>query len=130
MPEISMKKHLWCHLEYEGHRIAAHFSAWSGKEIIYLDDHPVSEVRNLTSFTGTHPIKIEDVQYMVELEIENPFTLKVELRLKKGARTVARANKRFLKINKKTILSLLGFFAVAMTVGYTLGYFIPKLFIG
>lgn len=130
MSEISMKKHLWCHLEYEGHRIAVHFSAWSGKEIVYVDDHPVSEKRNLFSFTGRHPITLNNVPYTVELEVENPFTAKIELRLKKGARTVARQNKRLLKANKSSMVSILSVFAIAMLVGFAFGYLVPKLFMG
>jgi hypothetical protein len=128
MSELNMKKHNWCHLEYEGHRIAAHFSAWSGKEIIYVDDHPVSETRNLLRFISKHPIELNKVPFTVELEVLNPFTAAVELRLKKGARTVAKKNQRILQ--KKTLVSIFGFFAAFAFVGFVAGIAFAKLVVG
>ena len=88
-----MKKGLWCHFDYEGHHIAVHFSIWSGKEVIYVDDHPVSDKRNVLRFTSRHNIEIDGKPLVIELEVENPFIYRVEVRLKKGARTLKRQSK-------------------------------------
>lgn len=130
MPEISMKKHLWCHLEYEGYRISVHFSAWSGKEVVYIDDHPVSEKRNLLSFTGKHAIVLNKVPYTLELELINPFTYRVELRLKKGARTIIRKQHSSIGASKKSLIYASVFVSCFMIFGFAFGYIFSKLFVG
>ena len=83
MTRITMKQGLWCHLQHEGHNIAVHCSLWSGKEVVYVDDHPVSEHRNLFRFTGRHALRLNNQDYTLEVEVENPFTYRTEVRLKK-----------------------------------------------
>lgn len=127
MNEISMKKSCWCHLEYEGHQIAVHFSIWSGKEIVYVDDHPVSEKRNLLSFTSKHEISIDKVPYIVELTIENPFTYSAEVRLKKRNRTVSKTNQRY--VNKNSLKKVLFFILASVGAGFTIGFLLPYLWL-
>jgi hypothetical protein len=55
-----MRKGFWFYFEHQGHDISVHGSAWSGKETIYMDNHPVSDKRNLTSFTGKHDFVIDN----------------------------------------------------------------------
>ncbi len=129
MNQISMRKGLWSHFDYEGHHIAVHFSIWSGKEVVYVDDHPVSEQRNLLRFLGRHPIEIDGKPLTVELELENLLTHRVEVRLKKGARTLQSQSKALLGANKNTailLLSLAGF----MVVGGLTGYLIGRVLVG
>jgi hypothetical protein len=60
MSQVSMRKGFWFYFEHQGHDISVHGSAWSGKETIYVDNHPVSDKRNLTSFTGKHDFVIDN----------------------------------------------------------------------
>ena len=114
-----MHSDLWCHLEYEGHKIAVQFSIWSGIETVYVDDHPVSQTRNLLRFKGDHPIVMDDKQFTIQIEVENPFTYKSEIRLKKGARTLLRKNVQLVgtKTNKQGFQFLLGFIAGFIIIG-------------
>jgi hypothetical protein len=73
MTQITMRQGLWCHLQHEGHNIAVHCSLWSGKEVVYVDDHPVSEHRNLFRFTGRHALRLNKQDYTLEVEVENPL---------------------------------------------------------
>ena len=83
MTQITMRQGLWCHLQHEGHNIAVHCSLWSGKEVVYVDDHPVSEHRNLFRFMGRHALRLNNQDYTLEVEVENPFTYRTQVRLKK-----------------------------------------------
>ncbi|MGB3725254.1 MAG: hypothetical protein WA981_05765 [Glaciecola sp.] len=130
MTQINMKKNLWCHLSHNGHHIAMHFSMWSGKEVVYVNDHPVSEKRNLLKFTGRHTIELDNAPHVVELEVLNPFTYHVELRLKKGARTLASKNTHLLKANKRAARQLAGFFITCCIVGGLAGLLTARLFTG
>jgi hypothetical protein len=129
MTQISMKKNMWCHFEHEGHRISIHFSTWSGQETVYVDDHPVSQKRNLLRFSSSHLIEIDDQQYSVELEIENPFTYKALARLKKGARTLQQQQTSFFE-GKHAVLSLVGFFCMCLVLGYGVGKVVGYYAIG
>jgi hypothetical protein len=130
MGQISMKKDLWCHFDYEGHHIAVHFSIWSGKEVVYVDNHPASDKRNILRFTSRHNIEIDSKPLVIELEVENPFTYRVEVRLKKGARTLKRKSNALFVANKKTFLVLLSLFAGFIVIGGLTGYFIGRMLVG
>jgi hypothetical protein len=122
-----MKKGLWCRFDYEGHHIAVHFSIWSGKEVVYVDDHPVSYKRNLLRFTSRHNIDIEGKPHVIELEVENPFIHRVEVRLKKGASTLKRQSTALFGANKKTALVLLSLFSGFLVFGGFTGYLIGRM---
>jgi hypothetical protein len=121
MTQITMRQGLWCHLQHEGHNIAVHCSLWSGKEVVYVDDHPVSEHRNLFRFTGRHALRLNSQDYTLEVEVENPFTYRTEVRLKKGARTVQRETTSMLSRNNslfKNIAVIAGIAALGAVFGY------------
>ena len=130
MGQISMKRDLWCHFDYEGHHIAVHFSIWSGKEVVYVDDHPVSDKRNLLRLTSRHNIDIDSKPLVIELDVENPFTYRVEVRLKKGARTLKRQSVALFGADKKTVLVLLSLFAGFIIIGGLTGYLIGIVLVG
>jgi hypothetical protein len=124
-----MKKDLWCHFDYEGHHIAVHFSIWSGKDVFYVDDHPISDKLNILRFTSRHNIEIDCKPLVIELEVENPFTYRVEVRLKKGARTLKRQSNALFAANKKTFLVLLSLFAGCIVIGGLTGYIIGRMLV-
>ncbi|NDW21269.1 immunoglobulin domain-containing protein [Alteromonas hispanica] len=129
MTQITMRQGLWCHLQHEGHDIAVHCSLWSGKEVVYVDDHPVSEHRNLFRFTGRHALRLNDQDYTLEVEVENPFTYRTEVRLKKGARTVKRESTSMLSRNNSLFKNIAVIAGIA-ALGAVFGYFAVMLFAG
>ncbi|NDW15370.1 hypothetical protein GTQ48_07545 [Alteromonas genovensis] len=129
MTQITMRQGLWCHLQHEGHDIAVHCSLWSGKEVVYVDDHPVSEHRNLFRFTGRHALRLNNQDYTLEVEVENPFTYRTEVRLKKGARTVKRESTSMLSRNNSLFKNIAVIAGIA-ALGAVFGYFAVMLFAG
>ena len=129
MTQITMRQGLWCHLQHEGHDIAVHCSLWSGKEVVYVDDHPVSEHRNLFRFTGRHALRLNDQDYTLEVEVENPFTYRTEVRLKKGARTVKRESTSMLSRNNSLFKNIAVIAGIA-AFGAVFGYFAVMHFAG
>ena len=129
MTRITMKQGLWCHLQHEGHNIAVHCSLWSGKEVVYVDDHPVSEHRNLFRFIGRHVLRLNNQDYTLEVEVENPFTYRTEVRLKKGARTVQRESISMLSRNNSLFRNIAVIAGIA-ALGAVFGYFAVMHFAG
>lgn len=127
MSQISMKKDLWCHFDYEGHNIAVHFSNWSGKEVVYVDDHPVSEKRNFLMFTSRHDIQIKGKPLIVELE---SLSFSVEVSLKKGARALQKQTVRPFGTNKNMLVVMLGSLVGLMIIGGLTGYLTGKMLVG
>lgn len=122
MSQIGMKKGLWVNLDFKHHHVAVHCSVWSGKEVVYVDNHPVSEKRNLTLFASEHAIEIDGEPFLVNIEIENPFTLKTEVRIKKGARTLSRQSNSMSGANISFFYSFIaGFIVIGGLTGYLLG---------
>ena len=129
MTQITMRQGLWCHLQHEGHNIAVHCSLWSGKEVVYVDDHPVSEHRNLFLFMGRHALRLNNQDYTLEVEVENPFTYRTEVRLKKGARTVQRESISMLSRNNSLFKNIAVIGCIA-ALGAVFGYFAVMHFAG
>jgi hypothetical protein len=129
MTQITMRQGLWCHLQHEGHNIAVHCSLWSGKEVVYVDDHPVSEHRNLFRFMGRHALRLNNQDYTLEVEVENPFTYRTEVRLKKGARTVQRESISMLSRNNSLFKNIAVIGCIA-ALGAVFGYFAVMHFAG
>jgi hypothetical protein len=129
MTQITMRQGLWCHLQHEGHNIAVHCSLWSGKEVVYVDDHPVSEHRNLFRFMGRHALRLNNQDYTLEVEVENPFTYRTEVRLKKGARTVQRESISMLSRNNSLFKNIAVIAGIA-ALGAVFGYFAVMHFAG
>jgi hypothetical protein len=128
MTQISMRKGMWFYFDYENHKIALHFSTWSGKEVVYIDDHIVSETRNMFRFTSRHSIMLGDTPLSIELEVENPFTYATEARLMKGRRVLQSQKASLFKMNKRSVAKLFAWLAAGMLGGYFAGYILAQLF--
>lgn len=128
MKQISMKQGLWCRLQHEQYQIAVHCSLWSGKEVVYVNDHPVSIKRNIFRLMGKHHITLGGKPFTIEIDVENPFTYKIEVRLKKGPRTIERETVA-LFTQKKPLVQGLAFIGVCALVGIVFGYFAGKLYV-
>ena len=122
-----MKKGLWCYFDYEDHHVAVHFSNWTGKELVYIDDHPVSEKRNFLLFTSRHDIEINGKPLVVELE---SLSFSVEVRLKRGVRALQGQTIRPFGTNKNILVVMLSSLAAFMIIGGLTGYFIGRMLVG
>jgi hypothetical protein len=117
-----MKKNMWCHFEHEGHKISIHFSTWSGKEVVYVDDHPVSEKRNVLRLTSKHTFMIREQEFSLELEVENPFSYKAQTRLKKGNEVIGTQSTSMFK-ERKVIM----YFIFGLIAGLFFGVYVGRL---
>ena len=131
MSQVSMRKGFWFYFEHQGHDISVHGSAWSGKETIYVDNHPVSDQRNLTSFTGTHDFTVDNNEYEVIIKVISIFKGSIEVSLKCNGQIVGKESKTMLekRNGKKFAKELIVLMVAGAGVGYLIGRFIvPYLF--
>lgn len=131
MSQVSMRKGFWFYFEHQGHDISVHGSAWSGKETIYVDNHPVSDKRNLTSFTGKHDFVIDNDKYEVGIKVLSLFSGTIEVTLICNDKIIGVENKTWIEkgSNKKLFQEFLLLLAVGATFGYLTGrYIIPFFF--
>jgi hypothetical protein len=129
MSQISMRKGIWVYFDFQSHRIAVHMSVLSGKETVYIDDHPVSDKRNLLSFKGKHAIEVDGQPLTIEIELENPFTFKTEVRIKKGARTLQTQTTHLLTASKNSLMYVITLLAGFVAMGGLTGYLLGKLLV-
>jgi hypothetical protein len=127
MQQIGMKKGIWCHFDHEGHHIAVHLSSWSGKEVVYVNDHPVSEKRNLLKLTSLHTIEVSDKPYTVEVEDAVGFSLTVKVKLKKGRRVLQSQTIALYKTEKQPVFKVLSWLTGVIVIGGLVGYLLGRL---
>lgn len=128
MSQIGIRKGIWVYFDFQNHRISVHLSALSGKETVYVDDHPVSEKRNLLSFKGKHAVKIDGQLLSIEIELQNPFTFKVEVSIKKGRGSLQSQTIQLLTASENS-LSVLTMLAGFVVIGGLTGYLFAKLLV-
>lgn len=126
MSQVTMRKGYWFYFEHEGHDISVHGSAWSGKEAVYVDNHPVSDIRNLTSLTGEHHFVIDNNQYHLTIKMTSILRGTMEVTLRCNDKIVGVESKSYAtKTNgKKVIKELLILMAAGAVVGYLFARFI------
>jgi hypothetical protein len=74
MSQVSMKNGFWFYFEYEGNDISVHGSAWSGKEVVYVNNHPVSIKRNIFSRQSTHHFSVAGKPARIEYHLVKLLT--------------------------------------------------------
>ncbi|MFC4700520.1 hypothetical protein ACFO4O_10145 [Glaciecola siphonariae] len=123
MNKISMKRGLWFHLPFEDqgvrHQIAVHLNPMTGKEVVYVDDHPASERRNLLATRSTHHIMINDSALTVELEETESFKGVYRANLKR-LRTVICYDEKRLYSEKGALKSIALQLAASIVAGILL----------
>ncbi|MBT1451528.1 hypothetical protein KJ365_11615 [Glaciecola sp. XM2] len=132
MSQVTMRKGFWFYFEHEGHDISVHGSAWSGKETVYVDNHPVSDKRNLWSFRGDHDFTIDERQYRVRIVLEEVLRGTVSATLFCNREEIAKESKSYLtkQSSKKMFIQLLGWVAVGAMFGYLTGRYIVPMITG
>jgi hypothetical protein len=131
MSQVTMRKGYWFYFKHEGHDISVHGSAWSGQETVYVDNHPVSDIRNLTSLTGEHHFVIDNNQYHLTIKVTSILRGTIEVTLRCNDEIVGVESKSYVaKTNgKKFTKELLILMAAGAVVGYLVGSFIAPFIV-
>jgi len=130
MSQVTMRKGFWFYFEHEGHDISVHGSAWSGRETVYVNNHPVSDRRNITSFTGKHDFKIGSKQYHVTVKLVSVMKGTIEVTLCCEDEIIGVESKSYISRanGKKLTTELLILAFSGAIVGYAFGRFIVPFF--
>jgi len=125
MSQVSMLKGYWFYFKYNNNDISVHGSSWSGKEVVYFNNHPVSMKRNITNFKSTHEFEAEGVSYTVNVNLISVLKGAVETEVFANGESLA---KQTLAIAKKGAKNepwykVLAFIVAFFVVGAAFGYF-------
>ena len=127
---ISPIKGYWFYFENGDDEIAIFASGWSGKEVVYFNDNPVSESRNFR-FTSVHKFTKNSVRYKIVYKVVSMLTGEVHCELHINNNLIDEQTKAVVARGsaKKAWLTILGYFGVGMIFGY-LGAKIALYFAG
>ncbi len=119
----------WFYFDIEGIKITAFGSAFSGKEIIFIDDDIVSECRSYRVSNG-HKFEYQGSQYEVRFTMQNILTGNLICEVFKDGKKIATENKAYFggsDTSTKTTLLWLFVIGAASGVGfYTMGYWLGR----
>jgi len=121
MGSISLTNGYWFYFQDEGLDIVAHGSAWNGKEVVYVNEDPVSEKRVLTKFKSEHDFRHSGKDYRVEFEMVSIMRGELECRLYVDGELHSSHSKAFVdrQMNGwQFLLKLAGLFVAGFIFGY------------
>lgn len=133
MKSVSIRNGYWFYFEVDGLEIAAHGSAYSGMETVYINDNPVSEKRNLCSTNGTHTFQHQGKEYKVIFEMTSILRGELVCKLYIAGKLHAEQTKAYIESSAKGakifLKSFLTFVVIGGGVGFLLGY-LARIFAG
>ncbi len=116
---VSPMKGYWFYFQDGDDEIAVFGSGWSGKEIVYFNDNPVSECRNV-KFKSTHEFVANEKNYRVVYEVVGMLKGHVKCSLYINDRKTDEQNKAALvKQGKMSWTTLVVSFIIGLAVGYS-----------
>jgi len=128
MEHVSITKGYWFYFQDGENEIAVFGSGWSGKEIVYFNDDPVSEDRNIR-FKSTHEFTKNGKHYRIVYEVVSMMTGEVNCQLFIDDVLTDEQNKAVVvKKGKAGWGTILFMFLVGMAFGYTAVNLIMWLF--
>lgn len=123
--KVSLKHGYWFYFDDEGTQIAAHGSAISGKETVFVDGEIASTKRSLGR-KSTHDFQFKGLNYQIVFFMESIFTGTLSCSFYKNAELISATTKSYsLKtFNWKTFLTSM---AVGAICGYSAVWLIHRL---
>ncbi len=103
MSQVTLRHGYWFYFKHEGLDIILHGSAWSGKETVYVDNHPVSIKRNVLRRTGVHHFTRNGDQYELRLYLQSIVTGNLIVSLYKNAELIEEESKAYLRKGDRTV---------------------------
>lgn len=113
--KVSLKHGYWFYFEDEGARIVAYVSALSGKEVIFVDDEIVSNIRNF-KFSATHSFEHKGHQYEMTIALEKILTGTISCNLHRDGMLVHKTSKSFHQYDLKRL------FLISLCAGLVTGF--------
>lgn len=130
MSQVSMKNGFWFYFNHDGNDISVHGSAWSGKETVYVNNHPVSIKRVLTSRTSIHQFKVNDTDYRIVFKMASITMARLVVSLYANDELVSTEEKAYhankMSVLKKASIGFISGFAASMAVFYIIDTFFGK----
>lgn len=124
MSQVSMLKGYWFYFKHNGNDISVHGSSWSGKEVVYLNNHPVSIKRNITSRKTIHYFSLDGVDYRVEIFLKSFLTGEVETKLYASEECIGSESLAIRESKQNSPwYKAVGFTALFFVIGVAFGYF-------
>ena len=119
MENVSITKGYWFYFQDGDNEIAVFGSGWSGKEVVYFNDNPVSEDRNIR-FVSTHEFTKNSKQYKIVYEVVSMLTGEVKCQLYiDGVMTDEQTKAVVVKKGKAGWGTILLCFVIGMVFGYS-----------
>jgi len=120
MQGLSLWKGAWFYFQDGVDSIVLHGSSWSGKETVYFNDDPVSELRNL-DLESAHAFTMNGQKYEVRLNMTSIWRGELLVRLFKNEKLVGEQRKAFFK--EKQAKKILAFSTLAgLLTGVLVGW--------
>lgn len=127
MKKVSFTNGYWFYFPVESGQVVVHGSGYSGKEVVYVNDDPISEKRNL-GMSSSHSFLFNTKSYRVEISVVSFWRGEVKVSLYEDDKLVGEQNKAMVEGNFKDYLLKVGlFFLGGMAVG-ALGALILLMF--
>ena len=116
---VSVMNGYWFYFQDGDDEIAIFGSGWSGKEIVYFNDNPVSEARNYR-FTSEHTFTKRSKRYKVVYRVVSMLTGEVKCELYIDDELVEEQRKAIIVKGgaKKAWTTILIYFGIGMVFGY------------
>ncbi|MBT1449291.1 hypothetical protein KJ365_00230 [Glaciecola sp. XM2] len=131
MSQVSMLKGYWFYFKHNNNDISVHGSSWSGKEVVYFNNHPVSMKRNVTSFKTTHEFEAEGVNYTVNIHLVSVLKGAVETEVFANGESIGKETLAITKkgAKKEPWYKVLAFIAAFFVAGAAFGYFVVSFIV-
>ena len=128
MDGVTLKNGYWFYFEDGNDQIAVFGSGWSGKEIVYFNDDPISETRN-TKFESVHTFTKNGKHYQIVYRVISMMTGEVQCRLYINDQLHDEQSKAVVKGDPKEMWKTLGkFFIIGMVFGFIGAQIATRLF--
>ena len=120
MSKISLRDGYWFYFNTDDVQIAAWGSAWSGKEIVYLNDDPVSEGRSLGT-SSEHTFTHAGHEYRLEYKVTSMMRGEIHALLYKDDALFAEQSLAYIAKGKGGWKSFLKTFLTFFIGGFAVG---------
>lgn len=115
---VSLKGGYWFYFQDGDDEIAIFGSGWSGKEIVYFNDNPVSEARNL-KFISNHEFSKGGKDYRIVYKVESMWRGEVHCSLYINDKLHDTQKKAVMVKSAKSVWKAISFYFV---IGFIFGF--------
>lgn len=123
---VSLSDGIQCYFDIGEHTITVWGSAWSGREIVSVDDQVVSDSRNLRRLTNRHDFNLDGASYHIVFKTESIMRAQYGVYLYRGDTLIDSDGGTLLQMGKwqgwRTVLLCFGGGAIIGFLAGLIGY--------